>query len=76
MRLKSYTFYFDTKLTVKKFYTNKYKNTWKPILGEYEAITNHYNKIIASIENELGQKMTIQARAHNDGIGFRYFIPN
>ena len=40
-------------------------------------ISNHYNSLIAQyIQNgSLGRRVTIEARAYNDGVAFRYFIP-
>jgi alpha-glucosidase len=40
-------------------------------------IRNHYNSLIAQyLQNgSLGRRVTIEARAYDDGIAFRYFIP-
>src|SRR6185369_1154531 len=37
----------------------------------------HYNSLIAQyIQNgSLGRRITIEARAYNDGVAFRYYIP-
>ena len=41
------------------------------------SIRNHYNSLIAQyIQNgSLGRRTTIEARAYDDGIAFRYYIP-
>ena len=38
---------------------------------------NHYNSLIAQyIQNgSLGRRVTIEARAYDDGVAFRYYIP-
>ena len=40
-------------------------------------VRNHYNSLIAQyIQNgSLGRRVTIEARAYNDGVAFRYYIP-
>ena len=41
------------------------------------GIRNHYNSLIAQyIQNgSLGRRVTIEARAYDDGVAFRYYIP-
>jgi alpha-glucosidase len=40
-------------------------------------VRNHYNSLIAQyIQNgSLGRRVTIEARAYDDGVAFRYYIP-
>ncbi len=46
-------------------------------LGKRQGIRNHYNSLIAQyIQNgSLGRRVTIEARAYDDGVAFRYYIP-
>ena len=45
--------------------------------GKGRSVRNHYNSLIAQyIQNgSLGRRVTIEARAYDDGIAFRYYIP-
>ncbi len=45
--------------------------------GSQTRIRNHYNSLIAQyIQNgSLGRRITIEARAYDDGVAFRYYIP-
>jgi len=51
--------------------------TYKLPLGKRLGIRNHYNSLIAQyIQNgSLGRRVTIEARAYDDGVAFRYYIP-
>lgn len=45
--------------------------------GKRKNVRNHYNSLIAQyIQNgSLGRRVTIEARAYDDGVAFRYYIP-
>ncbi|MDG2396521.1 MAG: glycoside hydrolase family 97 protein [Flavobacteriaceae bacterium] len=54
---------------------DSYKNLWKPLLGEYKIIENNYNEL--KIELKQNKKILfLEFRIFNDGIGFRYNVPN
>jgi alpha-glucosidase len=45
--------------------------------GNRQGIRNHYNSLVVQyLQNgSLGRRVTIEARAYNDGVAFRYYIP-
>lgn len=45
--------------------------------GRQKNVRNHYNSVIAQyIQNgSLGRRITIEARAYDEGVAFRYYIP-
>jgi alpha-glucosidase len=45
--------------------------------GQGRSVRNHYNSLVAQyIQNgSLGRRVTIEARAYDDGVAFRYYIP-
>jgi alpha-glucosidase len=51
--------------------------TYKLPLAKGQGIRNHYNSLIAQyLQNgSLGRRVTIEARAYDDGVAFRYYIP-
>ena len=51
--------------------------TWKPVWGEVKQIRNHYNELAVTLRQpRLGdRKMVIRFRLFDDGLGFRYEIP-
>lgn len=54
-----------------------FNEAWTQPWGEVKKIQNHYNGITLSLEedSELQRKMILEFRVYNDGLGFRYQIP-
>ena len=46
--------------------------------GKAKNIRNHYNSLLAEYmqNGSLGRQISIEARAYDDGVAFRYIIPN
>ena len=59
-----------------KQYASK-DETWSQVWGEDELVRNHYNELTVSFQEQTGakMKMDVQFRVFNDGIGFRYILP-
>lgn len=51
--------------------------TWEPVWGEERFVTNQYNEMIIHLKEigDLGRKMIVMFRVFNDGVAFRYHIP-
>ncbi len=51
--------------------------TWNSIAGKANPIRNHYNAVtVQTLETAAaGRKLVIEARAFDDGVAFRYFVP-
>ncbi|SFS34895.1 Glycosyl-hydrolase 97 C-terminal, oligomerisation [Zhouia amylolytica] len=55
---------------------DSYNQTWKPVWGEVSEITNHYNELAITLQqNETDRIMIVRFRLFNDGLGFRYEFP-
>lgn len=54
-----------------------FSETWEQSWGEKRFIDNKYNQLQVKLEENSGQKrkMEVFFRVFNDGIGFRYLIP-
>lgn len=52
--------------------------TWTQIWGEDETVRNHYNEMRVSFKEKKGErkKMEVIFRVFNDGLGFRYILPD
>ena len=50
---------------------------WHELYGEEDSIRNHYNETTIMLQQTRGQrrKLNIVFRVFNDGLGFRYVIP-
>ena len=51
--------------------------TWKPVWGSSSEIRNHCNELAVRLKEEGGQGrvMTVVFRVFDDGVGFRYLLP-
>jgi alpha-glucosidase len=51
--------------------------TWKPVQGKANPIRNHYNAVaVRTVETgAAGRRMVVEARAYDDGVAFRYVVP-
>ncbi|HVX67270.1 MAG TPA: glycoside hydrolase family 97 protein, partial [Bryobacteraceae bacterium] len=51
--------------------------TWTAVHGKANPIRNHYNAVtVEAVETgRPNRKLTIEARAYDDGVAFRYLIP-
>lgn len=54
-----------------------FDETWTPVWGEYETVRNHYNEIAVAFSqnDELHRNFIVKFRVFDDGVGFRYELP-
>lgn len=52
-----------------------FDETWKPVWGQFAQIRNHYNQLSVAFSGAKEEKMTVVFRLYNDGLGFRYELP-
>ena len=57
--------------------TTSHDSTWKPVWGEYEQVRDHYNELAVTFvqARDNGVTMTVRFRLYDDGLGFRYELP-
>ena len=44
-------------------------------VGKTKDVRNHYNSLIADFSSESGGKLSVEVRAFDDGVAFRYVVP-
>jgi alpha-glucosidase len=44
-------------------------------VGKTSSVRDHYNSVRADFEDEQGRKLTVEVRAYDDGVAFRYILP-
>ena len=51
--------------------------TWKSVQGKANPIRNHYNAVtVQTVETAAdGRRLVMEARAYDDGVAFRYVVP-
>ncbi|MBN2613114.1 MAG: glycoside hydrolase family 97 protein [Bacteroidales bacterium] len=67
----------DSNLQITNKITGSFDETWEQPWGEKRFVRNNYNEMIITLEEKTGlkRKMSLAFRVFNDGIGFRYEIP-
>lgn len=55
--------------------TSSFDESWTQPWGEVKTIRNHYNSLIINLEDATRRKLNLEFRVFDDGIGFRYEIP-
>ncbi|MCG8308727.1 MAG: glycoside hydrolase family 97 protein [Cytophagales bacterium] len=53
---------------------NRHDSEWKTVWGQFDTIRNHYSELIVDVEWK-GAKGKLLARSYNDGIAFRFVLP-
>jgi len=51
--------------------------TWQAVAGKASSIRDHYNAVsVRTLETAAdGRRLTVEARAYDDGVAFRYVVP-
>ncbi|GAA0489868.1 hypothetical protein GCM10008986_14720 [Salinibacillus aidingensis] len=64
-------------LKIVKTDIKEFNKTWEPVWGEKSKIKNHYKQQTVYLKETKApyRKMNLVFRVYNDGIGFRYVIP-
>src|ERR1700729_1649036 len=44
-------------------------------VGKTKDVRNHYNSIVAEFSGDSGAKLSIEVRAFDDGVAFRFVVP-
>ena len=69
-------FNFDNNLSIINIDRNYHKNSWNQVWGEQHTIVDEYNELIVNMQSkDTGLKMSVHFKLFDDGLGFRYDIP-
>jgi alpha-glucosidase len=50
-------------------------DTYTIPVGKTKEVRDHYDSLIADFSNDSGAKLSIEVRAFDDGVAFRYIVP-
>ncbi len=50
-------------------------DTYTIPVGKTSSVRDHYNSSRMDFQDEQGRKLTMEARAYDDGVAFRYIVP-
>ena len=56
--------------------TGSFDETYTIPVGKTSTVRDHYNSLHADFEDASGRKLAIEVRVFDDGIGFRYAVPD
>jgi len=67
-----------TAVQIESSHTSNEDETWTSVQGKANPIRNHYNAVtVQTVETGLnGRHLVLEARAYDDGVAFRYMIPD
>ena len=67
-----------TAVQIESSQTSNEDETWTSVQGKANPIRNHYNAVtVQTVETGLnGRHLVLEARAYDDGVAFRYMIPD
>lgn len=67
----------EEKLSIIESSQKSFNETWKPVWGTTDKVRNHYKELIIKLKEKTppNRQMHIIFRAYNDGVGFRYILP-
>ncbi len=65
------------KLLMEKSEKSTFDETWEQVWGQQKNVRNNYEELLVSLREEDGLKRQFQIvfRVFNDGLGFRYIVP-
>jgi alpha-glucosidase len=69
--------YFGNDLRVVDIKEVTINERWEPVVGSYNEVVNHCNEMTMTIQEQEfpARKIKLAIRAYDDGIAFRYYIP-
>ncbi|WP_115867743.1 glycoside hydrolase family 97 protein [Marinoscillum furvescens] len=65
----------DQQATIINSRTSSNNSSWEPVWGQFSKVQDHYNELVLDVDYE-GVAAQLFVRVYNNGIGFRYTLPN
>jgi alpha-glucosidase len=65
---------FGEGFTIAAHRINNHQSSWQQPWGERQTVIDHHNQLTATLEKD-GYQFELQIRVFNDGLGFRYKLP-
>ena len=53
----------------------QHDETYTIPVGKTSSVRDHYNSAVVDLADNAGRKMSIEVRAYDDGVAFRYLLP-
>jgi len=56
-------------------HTGQHDETYRIPVGKTSEVRDHYNSVVVDLADDAGRKMSVEVRAYDDGVAFRYLLP-
>jgi alpha-glucosidase len=56
--------------------TGQHDETYTIPVGKTSSVRDHYNSALVDLADDSGRKLSIEVRAFDDGVAFRYIVPD
>ncbi len=56
-------------------HTGQTDDTYTIPVGKTSSVRDHYNSALVDLEDERGRRLSLEIRAYDDGVAFRYILP-
>ena len=56
-------------------HTGQHDETYTIPVGKTNSVRDHYNSAVVDLADNAGRKMSVEVRAYDDGVAFRYLLP-
>jgi alpha-glucosidase len=56
-------------------HTRQHDDTYTIPVGKSSSVRDHYNSAIVDLADDGGHKLSLEVRAYDDGVAFRYLLP-
>ena len=66
---------FDAGFELKEAARQSVDETWEQPWGERRFVRDHHNELLAQFADAEGRKLNLRIRVFDDGLGFRYEVP-
>jgi alpha-glucosidase len=66
---------FDSGFDILEVVLASHDETWEQPWGERRLVRDSYNQLIIRLEDLSGRRFDLRVRVFNDGVGFRYEVP-
>ncbi len=53
----------------------QHDETYSIPVGKTSEVRDHYNSAVVDLSDDAGRKMSVEVRAYDDGVAFRYLLP-
>ena len=62
-------------LSIEEIESKGFESSWSPVWGQHKTIQNKYTNVKISLTNKTEDVLEVVFRIYNDGVAFRYIIP-